>query len=226
MKLRDDATTAGYTGAPLSAWSGPPEVRTRARRGRACVRECVCVSVCECPPGVRGHRRLACCGERCDWTTVVTGFLLPTILCAQEAMAVVVDEASCIGCVACAALAPNTFAIETRLGRARVLDQWADDADAVLDAVDACPVTCIHRVPREQCAAASSSPFSSRCLSSIPLFFRFFSRPSRSSTHHFLPAASPEMSARASFSVSSTCSMSGEADDGHQSASRAELQGG
>ena len=69
----------------------------------------------------------------------------------------VVDEASCIGCVACAALAPNTFAIETRLGRARVLDQWADSADVVLDAVDACPVTCIHRVPREQCVPPSSS---------------------------------------------------------------------
>ena len=35
VKLRDDAATAGYTGAPLSAWSGPPEVRTRARRGGA-----------------------------------------------------------------------------------------------------------------------------------------------------------------------------------------------
>ena len=91
----------------------------------------------------------------------------------------VVDEASCIGCVACAALAPNTFAIETRLGRARVLDQWADSADVVLDAVDACPVTCIHRVPREQCAPASSS--SSRSLSAIPLL----SRPSRSITRRF-----------------------------------------
>ena len=62
----------------------------------------------------------------------------------------VVDEGTCIGCVACASIAPATFAMETRLGRARVLDQWADGEDAVMDAIDACPVHCIHRVPREQ----------------------------------------------------------------------------
>ena len=59
---------------------------------------------------------------------------------------VFVDESQCIGCVQCATAAPNTFRVETRFGRARVVDQWADGADAVADAVETCPVRCIHFV--------------------------------------------------------------------------------
>ena len=59
---------------------------------------------------------------------------------------VFVDESQCIGCVQCATTAPNTFRVETRFGRARVVDQWADGADAVADAVETCPVRCIHFV--------------------------------------------------------------------------------
>jgi ferredoxin/uncharacterized membrane protein YgcG len=60
--------------------------------------------------------------------------------------AVFVDESQCIGCVRCAAAAPKTFRVETRFGRARVVDQWADGTDAVVDAVETCPVRCIHIV--------------------------------------------------------------------------------
>ena len=59
---------------------------------------------------------------------------------------VFVDESQCIGCVQCATAAPNTFRIETRFGRARVVDQWADGPERVADAVETCPVRCIHLV--------------------------------------------------------------------------------
>ena len=51
-----------------------------------------------------------------------------------------VDESSCIGCLQCALIAPQSFYIETRFGCARVVDQWADGREAVEDAVAACPV--------------------------------------------------------------------------------------
>ena len=63
---------------------------------------------------------------------------------------VFVDESHCIGCIQCAAAAPNTFRIEQRFGRARVVDQWADSVDDVLDAIEICPVQCIHSVPRSE----------------------------------------------------------------------------
>ena len=59
---------------------------------------------------------------------------------------VFVDESQCIGCVQCATAAPNTFRIETRFGRARVVDQWADGREAVAEAIETCPVRCIHLV--------------------------------------------------------------------------------
>ena len=64
----------------------------------------------------------------------------------DTSFAAFVDESRCIGCVQCATAAPNTFRIETRFGRARVVDQWADGPDAVADAVEICPVRCIHFV--------------------------------------------------------------------------------
>ena len=64
----------------------------------------------------------------------------------DTSFAAFVDESRCIGCVQCATAAPNTFRVETRFGRARVVDQWADGADAVADAVETCPVRCIHFV--------------------------------------------------------------------------------
>ncbi len=37
-------------------------------------------------------------------------------------------------------------------GRARVMSQWADDAEHISEAVDLCPVDCIYYVPRDQLA--------------------------------------------------------------------------
>ncbi len=57
-----------------------------------------------------------------------------------------VDEATCIGCRHCAHVARNTFYIEPDHGRSRVIDQAGDSADLLQEAIDTCPVDCIHWV--------------------------------------------------------------------------------
>ncbi|MCO5556663.1 hypothetical protein L7F22_010214 [Adiantum nelumboides] len=71
----------------------------------------------------------------------------------DEKRAVFVDESCCVGCLKCALIAPNTFAIENRYGRARAVGQWADSQPVIVDAIKACPVDCITWVDRSQLAA-------------------------------------------------------------------------
>ncbi|KAL5568669.1 hypothetical protein UlMin_025244 [Ulmus minor] len=54
-----------------------------------------------------------------------------------------VDEFSCIGCKNCANVAPDVFSIEEDFGRARVYNQGGDP-ELVQQAIDSCPVDCIH----------------------------------------------------------------------------------
>lgn len=61
-----------------------------------------------------------------------------------------VDEVHCIGCTNCAHTAPETFAMEEDYGRARVFAQWGNNADEIEEAVEVCPVQCIHMVHRSQ----------------------------------------------------------------------------
>ncbi|KAI4363871.1 hypothetical protein MLD38_020037 [Melastoma candidum] len=56
---------------------------------------------------------------------------------------VFVDEFSCIGCKNCANVAPDVFAIEDDYGRARAYSQCGK-CDLVQQAIDSCPVNCIH----------------------------------------------------------------------------------
>lgn len=60
--------------------------------------------------------------------------------------AVYVDEATCIGCLHCAHVAGNTFYIEPEYGRSRVFNQDGDSEDLIQEAIDTCPVDCIHWV--------------------------------------------------------------------------------
>ncbi|MFN9174638.1 MAG: ferredoxin [Synechocystis sp.] len=60
---------------------------------------------------------------------------------------VYVDEVTCIGCKNCAHVAPQTFAIEAEHGRSRVFNQDGDDEAVIQEAIDTCPVDCIHWVP-------------------------------------------------------------------------------
>lgn len=57
-----------------------------------------------------------------------------------------VDETTCIGCKNCAHVAPDTFYIEPNYGRARVFNQDGDSEEIIDEAIDTCPVNCIHWV--------------------------------------------------------------------------------
>ncbi|KAL6844367.1 hypothetical protein ACP4OV_026040 [Aristida adscensionis] len=70
-----------------------------------------------------------------------------------ERRAVFVDEVRCVGCLKCALHASRTFAVESVYGRARVVAQWADDEDRIVDAIQTCPVDCISMVERSDLAA-------------------------------------------------------------------------
>jgi ferredoxin len=59
---------------------------------------------------------------------------------------VYVDEVTCIGCRHCALVARNTFFIEEGYGRSRVFRQDGDAEEIVQEAIDTCPVDCIHWV--------------------------------------------------------------------------------
>nr|WP_238544347.1 ferredoxin [Gloeocapsa sp. PCC 73106] len=55
-----------------------------------------------------------------------------------------VDETTCIGCKHCAHTAVNTFYIEPEQGRARVFNHHGDGQELIQEAIDTCPVNCIH----------------------------------------------------------------------------------
>jgi len=57
---------------------------------------------------------------------------------------VYVDEVTCIGCKHCAHVSPNTFYIESEYGRSRVFNQDGDSEESIQEAIDTCPVDCIH----------------------------------------------------------------------------------
>ncbi|PSM48989.1 ferredoxin [Chroococcidiopsis sp. CCALA 051] len=59
---------------------------------------------------------------------------------------VYVDEITCIGCKHCAHVAHNTFYIEPDYGRSRVVRQDGDVEELIQEAIDTCPVDCIHWV--------------------------------------------------------------------------------
>ena len=63
---------------------------------------------------------------------------------------VYVDEVTCIGCKSCAHVAPNTFTIEAEHGRSRVFSQDCEDEAVIQEAIDTCPVDCIHLIPYDE----------------------------------------------------------------------------
>ena len=60
-----------------------------------------------------------------------------------------VDEHTCIGCTYCASIARSTFFMEEEHGRARVFNQAGDDDELIAEAIESCPVNCIHYVSFE-----------------------------------------------------------------------------
>jgi ferredoxin len=67
--------------------------------------------------------------------------------------AVWVDEAVCIGCRYCANVASNTFVVEPDWGRSRAIRQDGDSTERIQEAIDTCPVDCIHWVSYEELPA-------------------------------------------------------------------------
>ena len=63
--------------------------------------------------------------------------------------AVWVDESACIGCQYCVHVATNTFFVDENYGRARVIRQNGDTLEVVQEAMDTCPVDCMHWVEFE-----------------------------------------------------------------------------
>jgi len=57
-------------------------------------------------------------------------------------MAISVDKEKCIGCGACASIAPNTFKIGDD-GKSEVINESGDPSDAIKQAAEACPVQAI-----------------------------------------------------------------------------------
>jgi ferredoxin len=66
---------------------------------------------------------------------------------------VYVDEVTCIGCKYCAHVAGNTFYIEPNHGRSRVVRQDGDPVELIEEAMDTCPVNCIHWVEYQELKA-------------------------------------------------------------------------
>ena len=63
--------------------------------------------------------------------------------------AVWIDESACIGCQYCVHVATNTFIVDENYGRARVIRQNGDNLEVVQEAMDTCPVDCMHWVDFE-----------------------------------------------------------------------------
>jgi ferredoxin len=76
--------------------------------------------------------------------------LEPLLGGALRQKAVWVDEAVCIGCRYCAHVATNTFMVEPSWGRSRAIRQDGDSTERIQEAIDTCPVDCIHWVAYEQ----------------------------------------------------------------------------
>ncbi len=84
----------------------------------------------------------------CEDSEDLTGYepVLGGKLCEK---AVWVDESRCIGCRYCAHVATNTFIVDEVFGRSRAVRQDGDIPDILQEAIDTCPVDCIHWVKFE-----------------------------------------------------------------------------
>ena len=64
--------------------------------------------------------------------------------------AIWVDEKVCIGCRYCAHVATNTFLMIQETGKCRAIRQDGDSTSIIDEAIDTCPVDCIHWISFEE----------------------------------------------------------------------------
>ena len=60
-----------------------------------------------------------------------------------ERFPVIVEE-DCIACSACEEICPEVFRVNESLGYAQVLNPSGGSEEKIQEALDACPVSCIH----------------------------------------------------------------------------------
>lgn len=60
-----------------------------------------------------------------------------------ERFPVIVEE-ECIACGACVEICPEVFSLNESLGFAQVLNPGGGEEEKIQEAIDACPVQCIH----------------------------------------------------------------------------------
>ncbi|OGP70119.1 MAG: ferredoxin [Deltaproteobacteria bacterium RBG_13_60_28] len=53
-------------------------------------------------------------------------------------------EEECIACGACEEICPEVFTLNESLGFVQVMNPGGAEAEKIQEAVDACPVSCIH----------------------------------------------------------------------------------
>ena len=67
--------------------------------------------------------------------------------------AIWVDEKVCVGCRYCAHVATNTFLMDQESGKCRAIRQDGDSTMVINEAIDTCPVDCIHWISFEELIA-------------------------------------------------------------------------
>ena len=91
-----------------------------------------------------------------DETHEITGYE-PVLGGELTEKAVWVDESRCIGCKCCVHVATNTFIVDEDYGRSRAVRQDGDNFETLQEAIDTCPVDCIHWVNFENLADLENS---------------------------------------------------------------------
>ena len=57
---------------------------------------------------------------------------------------VYVEEDECIGCGTCEAICPEVFKLDASKGKSQVMKPSGGPEDLIGEAIEACPVSCIH----------------------------------------------------------------------------------
>jgi len=57
---------------------------------------------------------------------------------------IVIDEEECIGCGTCEEICPAVFKLNEKTDKAEVIAQEGAPEDQIEEAIEACPVECIH----------------------------------------------------------------------------------